>query len=193
MTLPSITVELLTGRRGGQATNTDSGSQPNQVSRRGGHIVIDGLAAQMHDGLPHHCVFPQEPLSRSNDPTNTTGQQPTPYFIPVVCSPVMLLRLCGLECGSWPFRPSILPGKLRFLAQRHAREVRERAGQGGEAERAQRSAETIPPTSKPRQQGFPIFLLLLALLCLLDRSTFLTRLLFALDPPGFILLFLADL
>jgi hypothetical protein len=49
------------GRRGGQATNTDTGSQPNQVSRRGGHIVIDGLTAQMHDGLPHHCVFPQGP------------------------------------------------------------------------------------------------------------------------------------
>jgi len=34
----------------------------------------------MHGGLPHHCVFPQEPLSWSNDPTNTTGQQAHPVF-----------------------------------------------------------------------------------------------------------------
>src|ERR1700691_4317953 len=33
------------------ATTTDSGSRPNRVSRRGGHLVIDGLAAQMHGGL----------------------------------------------------------------------------------------------------------------------------------------------
>ncbi len=66
------------------ATTTDSGSQPNRVSRRGGHLVIDGLSAQMHGGLPT-SVLPTKPLSRSNDPTNTTGQQPTRYFIPVVC------------------------------------------------------------------------------------------------------------
>jgi hypothetical protein len=34
----------------------------------------------MHGGLPHHCVFPQEPLSWSNDPTNTTGQQAHSVF-----------------------------------------------------------------------------------------------------------------
>jgi len=34
----------------------------------------------MHDGLPHHCVFPHGPLSWSNDPTNTTGQEPHPVF-----------------------------------------------------------------------------------------------------------------
>jgi hypothetical protein len=34
----------------------------------------------MHNGLPHHCVFPQEPLSWSNDPTTATGQQPQAVF-----------------------------------------------------------------------------------------------------------------
>src|ERR1035438_3175401 len=61
------------------ATTTDTGSQPTRVSRRGGHLVIDGLTAQMHGGLPT-SVLPTKPLSRSNDPTNTTGQQAHPVF-----------------------------------------------------------------------------------------------------------------
>lgn len=46
----------------------------------------------MHGGLPT-SVLPTKPLSRSNDPTNTTGQQATRYFIPVVCSGATLDEL----------------------------------------------------------------------------------------------------
>jgi hypothetical protein len=61
------------------ATTTDTGSQPTRVSRRGGHLVIDGLSAQMHNGLPT-SVLPTKPLSRSNDPTIATGQQAQAIF-----------------------------------------------------------------------------------------------------------------
>src|ERR1700722_316611 len=36
------------------ATTTDSGSQPNRVSRRGGHLVIDGLARRPAHKRPSH-------------------------------------------------------------------------------------------------------------------------------------------
>src|SRR5580692_7794017 len=71
------------------ATTTDTGSQPTRVSRRGGHLVIDGLTAQIHNGLPT-SVLPTKPLSRSNDPTIATGQQAQAYFIPVVYTAVLV-------------------------------------------------------------------------------------------------------
>ena len=61
------------------ATTTDTGSQPTRVSRRGGHLVIDGLSAQIHNGLPT-SILPTRPLSRSNDPKIATGQKTQTAF-----------------------------------------------------------------------------------------------------------------
>lgn len=78
------------------ATTTDSGSQPNRVSRRGGHLVIDGLAAQMHGGLPT-SVLPQGPCPGQTTLRSPPDSRTGPYFIPVVCPflPTSLLAAEG--------------------------------------------------------------------------------------------------
>ncbi len=66
------------------ATTTDTGSQPTRVSRRGGHLVIDGLTAQMHGGLPT-SVLPTSPCPGQTTLRSPPDSKPTRYFIPVVC------------------------------------------------------------------------------------------------------------
>src|ERR1700730_5507136 len=90
------------------ATTTDSGSQPTRASRRGGHLVIDGLSAQMHGGLPT-SVLPTSPCPGQTTLRSPPDSRPRRYFIPVVCVAVVPCRGYA-GCGAWPgdqARPSV--------------------------------------------------------------------------------------
>ncbi len=62
------------GSSGGQTTQTDSCSQHNQVSRRGGQENSGLSAHQPMHGLPI-CVLPRSPCPGESDRTAGTGQQ----------------------------------------------------------------------------------------------------------------------